>query len=337
MKISAKGKTIAALAVAVAAGLGIRQFLAGPQLPKGFAQGNGRIEATSVDIVPKVTARIAEVLAKEGDMVKKGDLLAKLDTKELDAQLRQARAQVLQAKQEKNYAKAVVAQRRSELALNQKTLARAKSLYTNESISLNQLQESETAVETAKATLSAAETQVVKADASILAASAQADAIAATVEESELFSPIDGRVLYRTVEPGEVVAGGSPIMTVLDLTDVYMTIFLPTGRAGLVAIGAEARILLDAAPDWPVPAKVSFVEPRAQFTPKQVETQSEREKLMFKVKVNVDREVLRRHAEQVKTGLPGVAFVRIDPDATWPPRLVPPPAAPPASAQPKPK
>jgi HlyD family secretion protein len=101
-----------------------------------------------------------------------------------------------------------------------------------------------------------------------------------------------------------------------------MTIFLPTAHAGRVTVGTEARIVLDAAPQFVIPATVSFVAARAQFTPKDVETRSEREKMMFRVKVRIDPELLIKYREQVKTGLPGVAYVRLDVNAAWPESLL---------------
>ena len=119
-------------------------------------------------------------------------------------------------------------------------------------------------------------------------------------------------MLYRLAEPGEVLAAGGKVLTVLELTDVYMTIFLPTALAGRIAVGSEARIVLDAVPQYVIPATVSFVAARAQFTPKDVETRTEREKLMFRVKVRIDPELLTKYRDQVKTGLPGVAYVRLN-------------------------
>ena len=104
----------------------------------------------------------------------------------------------------------------------------------------------------------------------------------------------------------------------MDLTDVYMTFFLPEGVAGKVKIGADARIVLDALPDTPIPAKISFVSSVAQFTPKTVETRIERQKLMFRVKAKIDPALLRQYIDYVKTGLPGEAWVKINPDAQWP-------------------
>src|SRR3546814_15751429 len=87
-------------------------------------------------------------------------------------------------------------------------------------------------------------------------------------------------ILFRLAEPGEVLAAGGRVATLLDLTDVYMTVFMPSEVAGRIAVGADARIVLDAASGTPVPGKVSFVSPRAPFTPKEVETRSERDRMM---------------------------------------------------------
>ena len=108
------------------------------------------------------------------------------------------------------------------------------------------------------------------------------------------------------------------MVNLLDLTDVYMTFFLPEEVAGRVLIGAEARLLLDALPGIPIPAKISFVANEAQFTPKTVETRVERQKLMFRVKAAIPPRLLRKYIDIVKTGLPGVAWVKIDPKAEWP-------------------
>ena len=111
------------------------------------------------------------------------------------------------------------------------------------------------------------------------------------------------------------------MVNLLDVGDVYMTVFLPTAAAGRLAIGAEARLVLDAAPQYVIPASVSFVADVAQFTPKTVETEEERQKLMFRVRLQIPPELLQRYLVAVKTGLPGMGYVRIDPSAEWPPEL----------------
>jgi len=294
------------------------EFFQKSKLPPGIVSGNGRIEAVEVDITTKFGGRVALVLVKEGDKVDLNQALAQIDTKELDAQLRHAQAGVRSARQERLSAIAVIAQRNSELSLVKKDLNRSKGLYENDSISLEQLQRDETAVQTAKATLAAARAQLSNSEAAIEAAIANTEVLKVQIEDSILKSPIAGRVLYRLTEPGEVLPAGGKVLTVLNPVDVYMTIFLPTQHAAKLVIGAEARLLLDGIPDQVLPAKVSFVAPKAQFTPKEVETRAEREKLMFRIKVQLAPEFLRQHVELSKTGVPGVAYIRLQESAPWP-------------------
>lgn len=292
-----------------------------PELPEGIASGNGRIEATDIDITTKYGGRLAGVLVREGDTVDLNQTLAQIDTKELDAQLRRAEAEVRRAQQERSVAVAVIAQRKSELSLAQKDMERAKGLYENDSISLEQLQRDETAVETAKATLAAAQAQVSNADAAIEAAIANTELIKSQLEDSLLKAPISGRVLYRLAEPGEVLPAGGKVFTVFDPSDIYMTLFLPTRLAARVAVGAEARVVLEGMEEAAIPAKVSFVAPTAQFTPKEVETRTEREKLMFRIKVQLDTDYIKQHPALTKTGIPGVAYIRLDENTEWPASL----------------
>lgn len=321
----------------------------GDGLPAPFASGNGRIEATEVDIAARQPGRIAEILVKEADFVEPGQPLVRMDVKSLEAELAQAQAQVRRAQSAKATAASVVAQRRSarataqavvaqresELAFAEKEFERAQAMVEKGFTSAQKLDDSRAKLNGSRAALSATRSQVLEAESGIRAAESQVveaqsaiEAALATVArlqsdiaDATLKAPRGGRVEFRIAQPGEVVAAGGRILTVLDLGEVYMTFFLPETVAGRVAIGAEARILLDAAPQRPIPAKVSFVASEAQFTPKTVETKEERQKLMFRVKAQVDPDLLRRYREQVKTGLPGVATVRLDPEAAWPPNL----------------
>lgn len=292
-----------------------------PELPTGFASGNGRIEATEYDIATKHAGRIGEVLVKEGDMVDVAQVLASMDTQDLAAQLREAEARLRQAQAGKEYAEAIIAQRESELVYAKAELKRSLELARKGHVSKDRLDQVRTAKLSGEAALRAARIQAVQADAAIDAAGARIERLKTQIDDSVLKSPIRGRVLYRLAEPGEVLAAGGKVLTVIDLTDVYMTIFLPTSQVGRVRLGSQARIKLDAVPEFTIPATVSFIAARAQFTPKQVETRSEREKLMFRVKVRIDPQLLNAHIEKVKTGVPGVAYVRLDHDIEWPAQL----------------
>jgi HlyD family secretion protein len=333
------------LACAIGAALAWR-VLRKPVQPPAFASGNGRIEATEVNISTKLAGRLVEVLAREGDDVAVGQILARMDTRVLTADLREAEAAIVQAQHKKTSAAAALAQRQNEIAAAEALLAqrtsqlqlsttemrRTKELHSGGFVAREKMDVDVTATKTntalvkaaqaqilaAQAALDAAQAGVLEAQAAVEAAQARAETIRADIDDSTLTAPVGGRVLYRLAEPGEVLAAGGNVLTLLDLSDVYMTLFLPTEQAGLAALGAETRIVLDARPDLSIPARVTFVSPQAQFTPKAVETRTEREKLMFRIKVNIPRDLLLAHAKQVKTGLPGVAWVQLDPSAPWP-------------------
>ncbi|MDJ0514131.1 MAG: HlyD family efflux transporter periplasmic adaptor subunit [Methyloceanibacter sp.] len=314
--------------------------------PQGFASGNGRIEATEVDIATKIAGRVENIKVREGDFVTSGQVLAVMDTAVLEAQLREAEAelqravigvetaqsQVSQREAEKSAAEAQVAQRAAELDAAQKRLARAAELVPKGATSVQVLDDRKASFEGARAAEAAAKSRVSAAEAAIglaksqvISARATVDATRATIQrvmadidDSTLTSPRDGRVQYRVAEPGEVLPAGGTVLNIVDLTDVYMTLFLSTLDAGRVKLGAEARIVLDAAPQYVIPAKISYVADVAQFTPKTVETAEERLKLMFRVKARIDRALLEKHIRDVKTGLPGVAYVQLDQEIPWP-------------------
>ncbi len=321
MQINKKFITIAVLAVLAVGAAIVWQNMQEAPLPEGIASGNGRLEATEVDITTKYPGRLEELNAKEGDTVKAGQILARMDVRELDAELRQAEAQVKQAQKQRSAAEAFIRQRKSEVALAEKNLARSRELYENKNISIEQLQGSETVVQTARAALAASQAELANTDAMIEAAMARVETVRTRMDDSVLKTPIDGRILYRLAEPGEVLPSGGKVFTVLNLLDASMTIFLPTKQAGLLRIGEEARMVFDAIPEYVIPGKVTFVSPEAQFTPKEVETRTEREKLMFRVKVHVDSELLTKYSDIVKSGVPGTTYIRLGADVVWPEQL----------------
>jgi HlyD family secretion protein len=291
----------------------------------GFAYGNGRLEATEIDIASKLQGRITEILVDEGDWVEAGQTVARMDAKTLQAQLKQAEARVRQARHAMLSASALVAQRESELNYAEREFDRTVNLLQKGYITREEYDADQTRRLTAEATLNAAEAQVTEAQSAIEAAIADVERVKVELDDSVLKSPCGCRVLYRLAEPGEVLPAGGKVLVVLDLSDVYMSIFLPALEANRVEIGAEARIVFDARPDIAVPATVSFVAVRSQFTPKEVETRDERAKLMFRVKVRIAAGLLERYRQLVKTGVPGVAYVRLDDEQPWPAELEPPP------------
>ncbi len=201
----------------------------------------------------------------------------------------------------------------------QKSYERAARLLSSRSVSEDQVDEARNRQQVAAAALQAVRVQRVEAEAAIAAARAKVEQIQVQIEDSALLAPRNGRIQFRLAEPGEVLGAGGRVLTLIDLDDSYMTFFLPEQEAGRVAIGAEARILLDAFPNRPIAARISFVASEAQFTPKAVETAHERQKLAFRLKAHVD--VPEKYRAFAKPGLPGVCYVRLDPAAEWPPWL----------------
>lgn len=317
-----------------------------PTLPSGFAQSNGRIEATEIDISTKSPGRIDSILVQEGDFVKAGEVLANMDTRTLKEQLHEVQAQLNQAKSsvvtaqsalsqrksEQLAAQAVVRQRIAELDAAQKRLNRSRALVKTNAISIQQLDDDIARTEGARAAVEAAKAQetatiaaIESAKAGIIQANTKVDAATATerrilaeLDDSILKAPRNGRVQYRVAEPGEVLGAGGRVLNMVDLSDVYMTFFLPTEAAGKAALGSEVHIILDAAPHIVIPAKTTYVASVAQFTPKTVETDNERLKLMFRVRARIAPELLEKHLEYVKTGLPGRAYIRLDNNQSWP-------------------
>ena len=340
---------LAVLAAVTAAGTYAWSTLR-PQGPgEGFVSGNGRIEATEVDVAAKLGGRVQSILVKEGDFVTAGQPLAHMQIDTLQASHDEARARHQQAvaavanaeaqvavrESDRQAALALVAQRQSELDAAQRRLARSQTLVREGASSDQEVDDdrarerslqaavvaSRAQAEAAQAAITAARTQVASARAAVTAAQATVARTKADIDDSALVAPRSGRVQYRIAQPGEVIGGGGKVLNLVDLSDVYMTFFLPEPVAGRLALGSEVRIVLDAAPQLVIPAKVSFVASTAQFTPKTVETASERQKMMFRVKAQIAPELLQKHVQLVKTGLPGMAWLKLDAAAPWPAHL----------------
>ena len=295
--------------------------LRGRDMPDGIVKTNGRIEATEVDIAAKYPGRLVKLTVDEGDEVTAGQVVGEISSPETEAQLRGAQAQVLKAKKALAEAIANIAQRKSDLEFSRTDYDRAKALVERGNISQQVTDQRRTKFETAEAGLTAANAQRDEAEEAIKSAEADVERLQSILTDLVLVSPRSGRVQYRLARAGEVVAAGQRVLTILDLKDVYMTVYLPADAAGQLQLGDEARTILDPMPQYVLPNTISFVATEAQFTPKSVETAEEREKLMFRVKLQADPAVLDKFHRFVKTGVRGLAFVRTNPKIAWPDEL----------------
>lgn len=314
---------LACVAILAAIGAGGLHFLSAREirLPPTIAAGNGRLEAARIGIASKVAGRVLELMVDEGDLVEAGQPLARLDTAGLEADLRKAEAEAQRANRGLAEIEAQIRDAEASARLAQQELARATALQKGGNAAQSLVDQRRAARQSAEAALAAAQARLSETEAARASAEASVARIKVDLGDAVLRAPKTGRIQYRLTEPGEVVAAGASVLTLLDVTDVYMSVFLPTAQAGQVNPGAEAILVLDARPDLALPAKVTFVSPTAQFTPKSVETRSERDKLMFRIKVAIEPALLARHGADVRTGLPGTAYIKLDPKAVWPASL----------------
>jgi HlyD family secretion protein len=292
-----------------------------PPLPPGIAFGNGRLAADPIDIATKFAGRISAVRVDEGEMVTAGQVLAVMDTRDLEASLKKSEAQVEQAQKAVSEANANVDQTHSLVVFADQEMERARVLVERDITTRETFDQRRQQLDGAKAAELAAKARVTEAEHALEAAKHDVELYKVNIADNTLVAPRDGRIEYRIANVGEVLPAGGRVFTMLDIAYVYMDVYLPTLDVDRVKIGNDARILLDAFPDRPIPAKVSFIASQAQFTPKMVETQTERERLMFRIRVRIDPERSRAHAYAVRSGLPGIAYVKYDPNAAWPERL----------------
>lgn len=310
-----------ALAGVAAGGWRYWQSVEATRLPDGITSANGRVEATEVDVATKLPGRIIEIVPREGDMIEAGAIVAKLDAGEFEAQVRQSEADVQRTRGALAASQSAADGLGAELRFAQQEFDRTSVLTRKGFAPTERLDHAQHELSTATAAYKSAQARVDEAAAAVKSAEASADHMKSQLGDTTITSPVRGRVQYRLVEQGGVLPAGGKIVTLLDLSDVTMTIFLPALDAGRLTIGDEARVVLDAASDYVFPSTVAFVSPEAQFTPKTVETATEREKLMFRVKLKAPPDLLKKFENEIKSGLRGIAYVRTSQKAQWPGRL----------------
>lgn len=313
---------VSAIVVLAVAFFGYRHWKAKrTALPEGIASGNGRIESNEVDVASRLPLKVEQVFVEEGDLVKPRQIVAQMDTVTLEAELAEANQSVAAAREQLAVARAAIARRRSEIELARIEQERARRLVAERAGSQRELDVRSMTLKTTRAGLAEESAKLQVAEQQVKVAEANVLTIQTRIDDATLRSPVLGRVLYRLAEPGEVLGPGGKVLTLVNLEDIYMEIFLPSEQAAALKLGAEARLTVDYEPDRVAPGYVSFVSPEAQFTPKEVETRSEREKLMFRVRIQVPRALVLHYIDRIKTGVRGVGYVKISDAAVWPERL----------------
>lgn len=339
--------TIAVVAALAAGGFYYWQQRQSSKWPEHIAQSNGRLELNRIDVASLYGGRVEKMNVDEGDDVKAGDVLAQLSSATSASRLEEAQAAARRQQEAVTRAQAAKAQTQQSVAraqanvdsaLQQQRVAKlewdnARKLLADQLVSSSEAAKRQADYERAVAAVKAAEAardearavvaqtgaQIAEARAGAAQAEAQVKSAASANDDMNIRAPIDGRVEYKIAEVGNVIGAGSKIVSLLDPGNVSMNIFLPAGSMSRLKVGDEARIKLDGI-DAVFPAAIKFIAADAQFTPKSVETENERAKLMFKVKLQVPSETALRYDRLLKGGLTGNGFVKTR-EGEWPSEL----------------
>ena len=287
-------------------------------LPKGISSGNGRVEAKLVEIATKEPLRVKEIRVDQGATVHLGEVLVVTDTTTLEAEMQEAKKNAAAIEEKEGAANAMIARDKALIELAKIEVERSKKLVARRAGSQRDLDLRRTALQTASATLQEDEAKLRTIEQDVKVAQGKVAEIQTRIDDATLSSPIGGRVLYRLAEAGDVLAAGGKALTLVNLADAHMEIFLPPEDAAFLNVGSEARIIAEYCPAVALPAYVSFVSPMAEFTPRQVDRPIEEEKLAIRVKLRVPEEIVEPNIELVKTGLRAVGYVKVNESAQWP-------------------
>ena len=331
-------KLLLGLVLALAAGFAAYRFgFSGGEDPlAGIARANGRLELERLDVATLYAGRIERVEVDEGDEVASGAVLARLESATTETQVAEARARRGQLEQSVRRAQAQVEAQRQQLKTAQMDADNARALYRDGLISQSELNARLAQRDAAQAAVQAARSAAAEAQSGVGQAQALVDRASSVMDDLAVRAPKAGRVEYVLAQPGGVLPAGGRVVSLLDLDDAGMDIFLAAPDINRIPLGSEARLVFDGL-DAVFPARVRHVAAQAQFTPKFVETAEERTRLMFRVRLKIDADTARRYRRWLKGGMTATGYVRLDQTQSWPAQLAVklPPAGQPESPAPR--
>jgi HlyD family secretion protein len=307
-----------------------------PEAPASSVRVSGHVEATEIQVAAEVGGRIVQLRAAEGDRVNRGDVIARLDTRDTELQIQRGRADratavaqlrlleagarvedIRQAQAQVDAAEADVTAIQADLKSAQLDLDRFEQLLKANAGSQKQRDDARARVDVARERQRGAQERVRAArealvrlergtrpeeiDAArtrVAAADAQIAVLEKALADAHVVAPVAGVVTLKMVDEGEIVARGTPLIVVTDLDNAWANLFVPEPLVPRVKLGQPARVVTDAGGEG-LPGKVTFVSPKAEFTPRNVQTAEERSKLVYRIKVGVDN-----RAGILKPGMP---------------------------------
>jgi HlyD family secretion protein len=322
------------LAVAVVVGVIVWwRWLAVRQEANRAIRGSGIIEVTEVDVAFEVPGTIAERYVDEGALLDKGEPIARLDDKEYRLQVERAMAAkngaeahyrlLLKGPREQEIDEALAAVEAADSAYDtqQREFERAKALYDRQVVSRSEFDKVSSAFSAARATRDRAHAQldmlkegyrteeVEEGRARLREAEKTLELAELNLSRCQLFTPLAGRVLSKNREAGETVPAGASIVTLGDLTRPWLNLYIGERDLGKVSLGMKADVTVDSFPTQPFPGKVSFISDKAEFTPKNIQTQDERVKLVYRIKIEVEN-----RNDALKPGMPADGVIALNHD-----------------------
>lgn len=280
---------------------------------KNLIKGNGRIEARETAVATKFAGRLVEILADEGDYVKKGQLLAVIDSRSLESDINAQKAKLDEINKNIKAIEAEIEATESDIKFYNKELKRTKILIKQNFASQLELDKNNNLLEKTEAKLASLKANKNSMKATYKSLEASIKTMEINLSDMKIYAPTNGVILYKLAENGEMLANGGKIFIMYNPDDLYMTIYMSSDRAGQVKLSEDAKIKLDAYKNKIFDAKVSFIAENAEFTPKEVETQKEREKLVFRIKLTLDDNSLR----EAKPGMPGDGYIKLNSNISW--------------------
>ena len=318
-----KTKLIILVLLVIAVGIGIYIYKNRRTPESNSLRVSGNIEVTDIEVSFKIPGRVEERLVSEGEEVKAGQVVARLDSKDLSQEVAQRRAQAAAAQaaleelkagsrpEEIAQAEAALERARADGARTQLEYERQKKLYEREVISTREFDQARTAYDAAQARIKELKEFLIlvrkgprkeKIDqaGAVLDQTNQALALAETrMGYATLYAPTSGVVLSENVEAGEIVSPGTPVITVGDLQKVFLRAYINETDLGRVKTGRMVRIKTDTFSGKTYEGRISFIASQAEFTPKNIQTQKERVKLVYRIKVDIPNPNL-----ELKPGMP---------------------------------
>jgi len=297
---------------------------------EGVLRISGNIEVTEVDVGFKIPGRVVERAVDEGMAVSSGQLVARLDSAELEGEvgLREAELQAAAAAlqelaagsrpQEIARARAGLAAARAEADRLSREFVRARALHARDVISRQELERAQAAFEVAEergkearenlllAEEGARKEQIEQARARVRQAKEALELARTRLSYATVASPLAGIVLSKNAEPGDYVAAGTPVVTVGNLSEVWLRAYVEETDLGRIKLGQPVDVTADTYPGKIYAGRVSFISSQAEFTPKNVQTRKERVKLVYRIKVDIANPSM-----ELKPGMPADGAIRI--------------------------